>query len=109
MIVDRIQFRQFEPRVVQLLGNVKENHTSTLVHLAIGAQKARIEVDELIQVGDSWRLTQILLIIEEETEWGGEIELDASKSTITRGEVVEEDEDEGEEEDGEEEKKEDDK
>ena len=86
---------------------MKENHTSTLVHLAIGAQKARIEVDELIQVGDSWRLTQILLIIEEETEWGGEIELDASKSTITRGEVVEEDEDE--EEDGEEEQKEDDK
>ena len=105
VIVDKIQFRKFDPRVVQFLGNVKENHSGTLVRLAIGAQKARIEVDELIQVGESWRLTQILLIVEEETEWGGEIELDASKSKITEGKVITEDEEEEDEEEKQDEEK----
>lgn len=101
VLVDSIQFRTFEPRVVQFLANVKENHSGTLVHLAIGDQKARLEVDELIQIGDAWRLTQILLIVEEETEWGGEIELDASKSTTTKAEVIEADEDDDESEEAE--------
>lgn len=104
VLVDNIEFRTFEPRIVQFLSNVKENHSGTLIHLAIGTQKARIEVDELIQIGEEWRLTQFLLIIEEEAEWGGEIEIDASKSKVKHGEVVQEDAEEEDDEDGEEEK-----